>query len=40
MGNSVPTVILASGNRWTRLRDKMMLDELWQSGRAPWRLWK
>jgi glucose-1-phosphate cytidylyltransferase len=22
------------------LRDKMMLDELWQSGRAPWRLWK
>jgi glucose-1-phosphate cytidylyltransferase len=22
------------------LRDKMMLDELWQSRRAPWRLWK
>ena len=21
------------------LRDKMMLEELWQSGRAPWRLW-
>jgi glucose-1-phosphate cytidylyltransferase len=22
------------------LRDKMLLDDLWQSGRAPWRLWK
>ena len=21
------------------LRDKMMLEELWQSGHAPWRLW-
>jgi glucose-1-phosphate cytidylyltransferase len=21
------------------LRDKMLLEELWQSGRAPWRLW-
>jgi glucose-1-phosphate cytidylyltransferase len=28
-----------SGNRWTRLRDKMHLEELWQSGKAPWKVW-
>lgn len=22
------------------LREKMMLDELWQTGRAPWKVWK
>jgi glucose-1-phosphate cytidylyltransferase len=21
------------------LRDKMLLEELWQSGKAPWKLW-
>jgi glucose-1-phosphate cytidylyltransferase len=22
------------------LRDKMLLEDLWSSGRAPWKLWK
>jgi glucose-1-phosphate cytidylyltransferase len=22
------------------LRDKMLLEELWQSGKAPWKVWK
>jgi glucose-1-phosphate cytidylyltransferase len=23
-----------------KLSDKMLLEELWDSGKAPWRLWK
>jgi PLD-like domain len=33
------TAMPASGRRWTPLRDKNYLEELWRSGRAPWRVW-
>ena len=29
----------ASGSRMDTLRDKTMLEELWASGKAPWKVW-
>ena len=33
-------VTKASGSAWILLREKNMLEELWQSGEAPWKIWK
>ena len=34
-----PTAMTASGSRWTRCRELLQLQALWDSGEAPWRSW-
>ena len=38
-GGSRPTATTATGRTWTRLRDKMVLEEQWATGRPPWKTW-
>ena len=33
-----PTSTTASGSRWTRSARRPELEELWQTGRAPWKV--
>ena len=34
-----PTATTASGSRWTRVCERELLDSLWSSGDAPWKVW-
>ncbi len=33
------TGMTVSGSQWIPLRDKTLLEELWKSGKAPWKVW-
>ena len=33
------STIAASGSPWTRCATASMLERLWASGRAPWKVW-
>ena len=36
---AAPSSTTASGSRWTRCATSTQLEELWASGKAPWKVW-
>ena len=37
--NCLPSVMPDFGDPWTRLRDKIVLEEMWAGNKAPWKIW-